>query len=51
MTKIIRVAHGFMDAEYDSFADTIVASKKRTALLKAKLDMVNGKVLKAYQFD
>lgn len=51
MDKIIRVVSGICDIEYDSFTEAIAASKQRAGLLRTKLNLINGKVLREYQFN
>lgn len=50
MDKIIRVTRGICDNEYNSMSEAVAAAKQKENLYKAKLDLINGKVLKSYQF-
>lgn len=50
MDKIIRVVEGFCDNEYDLMAEAVAAANVKAKLYKTKLDLINGKILKSYQF-
>lgn len=51
MDKIIRVTQGICDNEYNSMSEAVAAAKQKENVYKVKLDLINGKVLKGYQFN
>jgi len=50
MDKIILVTRGICDNDYNSMSEAVAAAKQKEKVYKAKLDLINGKVLKSYQF-
>ena len=50
MDKIIQVEEGISDNEYDLMLEAVEAAKVKENLYKTKLDLINGKILKSYQF-